>query len=138
MTQNLYHALCAPFSHTFRDVRGQVALEYITGEQCVSRLNEVLGVDAWSFSVLQHGIHDQADEVWVLGQLEAFMGERRIVRQQFGSNKLRRRREDRQILDIGFDMKAAATDSLKKCAQSLGVALYLARKDAQKRPAIMR
>ncbi|MBV9324638.1 MAG: hypothetical protein JO352_12715, partial [Chloroflexi bacterium] len=31
-------------------------------------------------------------------------------------------------LDLGFDLKGAATDAMKKCASWLGVGLYLSRK----------
>ena len=53
-----YEALSAPFETTFRDHRGGIELEYITGEQTVSRLNEVLGVSGWSFRVLEHGYNE--------------------------------------------------------------------------------
>jgi hypothetical protein len=125
----LYQRLCEPFDHTFKDNRGGVELEYITGEQCISRLNEVLGVDGWSFVVLRHGINEEADEVWVLGEIAVYFGDRVIIRQQFGSQKIKRARSTGAPLDIGFDLKGAATDALKKCAQSLGVGLYLSRRE---------
>src|SRR3954469_17567000 len=53
----LYTELSAPFDETFRDIRGGVELTYITGEQAIRRLNEVLGADGWSFKILEHGIH---------------------------------------------------------------------------------
>ena len=46
---DVYEKLAAPFEETHRDVRGGVQLEYITGEQCITRLNETLGVAGWSF-----------------------------------------------------------------------------------------
>ena len=36
----LYGRLATPFDVTFRDLRGGVELEYITGEQATTRLNE--------------------------------------------------------------------------------------------------
>src|SRR5262249_16039805 len=33
-------------------------------------------------------------------------------------------------IDVGFDLKGATTDALKKCASLVGVGLYLSRKDA--------
>ena len=126
---DIYERLAAPFDSTFRDVRGGVELEYITGEQCVSRLNEVLGVAGWSFKVLEHGIHAEADEVWVLGEITANFGGTLVTRQQFGSQKVKRSRNTGTPLDIGFDLKGASTDSLKKCASLLGVGLYLSKKE---------
>ena len=126
----LYARLAAPFESTFRDTRGGVELEYITGEQAVSRLNEVLGVGCWSFRILQHGINAEADETWVLGEIVADVEGNTVARQQFGSQKLKRSRASGAPLDIGFDLKGAATDALKKCASLLGVGLYLSRKES--------
>ena len=84
---DLYARLATPFDVTFRDLRGGVELEYITGEQCVTRLNETLGVANWSFRVLEHGIHAEADECWVLGELTATIGDKTVTRQQFGAGK---------------------------------------------------
>jgi hypothetical protein len=121
--------LSAPFDVTFTDVRGGVALTYVSGEQVVRRLNEVLGVGGWSFRVLRHDINPEADEAWALGELVAEIGDRTVVRQQFGSQKLRRSRSTGAPLDLGFDLKGASTDAMKKCASLLGVGLYLSRKE---------
>jgi hypothetical protein len=126
--------LAAPFEVTFSDVRGGVELTYVSGEQVVRRLNEVLGVGGWSFRVLRHDINPEADEAWALGELVAEIGERSVVRQQFGSQKLRRPRSTGAPLDLGFDLKGAATDSMKKCASLLGVGLYLSRKEPSRLP----
>ena len=125
-----YERLAAPFEVTFTDVRGGVQLTYISGEQVVRRLNEVLGVGGWSFRVLRHDINPEADEAWALGELVADIDARTVVRQQFGSQKLKRSRSTGAPLDIGFDLKGAATDAMKKCASLLGVGLYLSRKEA--------
>ncbi len=127
--EDVYTRLAAPFDSTFHDNRGGVDLEYITGEQCVSRLNEVLGVAGWSFRVVEHGINAEADEVWVFGSLEAEIGGKPVTRQQFGSQKIKRSRSTGAPLDIGFDLKGATTDALKKCASLIGVGLYLSKKE---------
>lgn len=127
---DVYQRLAAPFDATFRDTRGGIELEYITGEQAVTRLNETLGVAGWSFKVLEHGINAEADEAWVLGEITANFGGVQVVRQQFGSQKVKRSRTTGSPLDLGFDLKGAATDALKKCASLLGVGLYLSRKEA--------
>jgi hypothetical protein len=127
---DVYERLAAPFESTFRDQRGGVDLEYITGEQCVSRLNQVLGPLAWSFVVREHGVNAEADEVWVLGELTVTLDGTTATRQQFGSQKVKRARQSGTPLDIGFDLKGATTDALKKCASLIGVGLYLSRKEA--------
>jgi len=125
-----YQRLAAPFETTFRDLRGGVELEYITGEQCVSRLNQVLGPLGWSFVVREHGLNAEADEIWVLGELTVTLDGVTATRQQFGSQKIKRARQTGNPLDIGFDLKGATTDALKKCASLVGVGLYLSRKEA--------
>jgi hypothetical protein len=126
----LYSRLAAPFDVTFRDLRGGVELEYITGEQATTRLNETLGFLNWSFKIVEHGIHAEADECWALGELTVTIDGRSVTRQQFGSQKVKRSRSSGTPLDIGFDLKGAATDALKKCASLIGVALYLWKKEA--------
>jgi hypothetical protein len=125
----LYSRLATPFDVTFRDLRGGVELEYVTGEQVTTRLNEELGFLAWSFKLLEHGIHAEADECWVLGELTVEVGGRTVIRQQFGSQKVKRSRSSGTPMDIGFDLKGAATDALKKCASLVGVGLYLWKKE---------
>lgn len=132
-----YALLSAPFDQTFTDVRGGAQITYVTGEQVISRLNDVLGVSEWSFRVIKHDIQD-ADEVWALGELVAEIDGKTVTRQQFGSQKIRRSKATGMPLDIGFDLKGATTDSLKKCASLIGIALYLSHKEsvqqAQSRP----
>lgn len=129
----LYAALAAPMP-TLHDTRGGASFDYVTGESCISRLNEVLGVHAWDFVIREHGIHQEADEAWVLGQLRATFGAATVVHEQFGSQKLKRSRTSGAPLDIGFDLKGAATDALKKCATQIGVGLWLSEKDGQQQP----
>ncbi|MCC7106126.1 MAG: hypothetical protein IT307_13365 [Chloroflexi bacterium] len=131
---DVYAKLATPFETTFRDSRGGVDLEYITGEQCITRLNEELGVAGWSFTIREHGRSAEADEMWVLGEIVASFGGTLVSRQQFGSQKVKRSRASGTPIDIGFDLKAAATDALKKCAMLLGVGLYLSRKEAPASP----
>lgn len=125
----LYGWLARPFDVTFRDLRGGVELEYVTGEQVTTRLNEALGFMAWSFRVIEHGIHAEADECWALGELTVIHDGQAVIRQQFGSQKVRRSRSSGTPLDIGFDLKGASTDALKKCASLIGVGLYLWHKE---------
>lgn len=131
---NTYELLAAPFDHTFTDVRGGVELTYLTGEQVTTRLNQVLGPAGWSFRVLRHDINVEADEAWALGEIIAEIDGKTVTRQQFGSQKIKRSRASGTPMDIGFDLKGAATDAMKKCASLLGVGLYLSEKKPQQRP----
>lgn len=126
MSDDTYTKLSAHFD-TVHDLKGK---PYITGEQVVSRLNEVLGWDAWNFEVVMHGYNEEADELWALGKLEVRSDVAVVVRQQFGSQQHNRFKDGGKIIDYGFDLKGAATDALKKCASLIGVGLYLLEKDA--------
>lgn len=122
----IYTKLSAPFAVHHTDPRG---FTYVTGQQVIERLNEVLGPGCWSFMVKEHGFDAESDEVWVVGRLEARIDGRDVIREQCGSQKHNRRRNDKGITDFGFDMKGAATDAMKKCATMIGVALYLSEKE---------
>src|SRR5690349_13660820 len=102
-TWALYEQIARPFERThFRDGGGGVKLEYIDGEQAISRLNETLGFLNWSFRIIDHGIHAEADECWALGELTVTIDGRTVVKQQFGSQKIKRSRSSGTPLDIGF------------------------------------
>jgi hypothetical protein len=132
MSTAIYQQLSAHFDqHHSRDGGRGEKLIYVTGEQVISRLNDVLGMD-WDFTIREHGINAEADECWALGRLTIYLPERTTTREQFGSQKLKRSRKDGNPLDLGFDLKGAATDALKKCASLVGVGLYLYDKEELK------
>ena len=92
-------------------------LDYVEGHSVIARLNQALeGV--WSFEITYHDVRD--DEVIVLGKLTA----ENVVKTQFGVSQITRK-EGGAVVSLGDDLKAAATDALKKCATFLGVALHL-------------
>ena len=93
-------------------------LEYIEGHSVIQRLNEAFD-GCWSFEIVSHEILE--DEVIVQGKLSADG----VVKTQFGSSSITRAKEGGAVISLADDLKAAATDSLKKCATLLGVGLYL-------------
>lgn len=95
-------------------------LDYIEGHTIIQRLNEAFDAE-WSFRIISHEVVKEADEVLVLGELKACG----IVKSQFGSSKIKRTRETGEIISLADDLKAAATDALKKTATLLGVGLQL-------------
>ncbi len=95
-------------------------LDYIEGHSVIQRLNDAFEAE-WSFSILKHDILDATDEVIVLSELKA--GD--VVKTQFGSSRITRARESGEPISLADDYKAAATDSIKKCASLLGVGLHL-------------
>jgi recombination DNA repair RAD52 pathway protein len=99
-------------------------LDYIEGHAVIQRLNDAFDAD-WSFTIIRHDILKETDEVIVIGQLNAGG----IVKSQFGSSRITRARETGDIISLSDDLKAAATDALKKAATLFGVGLHLYRND---------
>jgi len=94
------------------------SLGYVEGSVIVQRLNDAFEAE-WTFEVNDHKVFD--DEVMVLGKL-THAG---ITKMQFGKSRITRSRQDNTVVSLGDDLKAAATDALKKCATLFGVGLHL-------------
>jgi len=95
-------------------------LDYVEGHSVIQRLNDAFE-GAWSFEVLDHKIFEDRDEILVLGKLSA----EGVVKMQFGTTQITRERDSKEIVCLCDDLKAAATDALKKCATFLGAGLHL-------------
>ena len=93
-------------------------LDYIEGCAVIQRLNECFDAE-WVFEVQEHHVYD--DEVVVLGKLIA----QGVSKNQFGKSRITKSRKDNSIVSLGDDLKAAATDCLKKCATLFGIGLHL-------------
>jgi hypothetical protein len=95
-------------------------LDYIEGHAVIERLN-IAFESEWSFSILEHRILEETDEALVVGQLKAG----NVIKTQFGSSRITKARDSSEPISLADDFKAAATDSIKKCASLLGVGLHL-------------
>lgn len=93
-------------------------LDYVETADVIRRLNTAFDGE-WSFEIVQH--QQIFDEVVVLGRLTA----QGISKTQFGSHQITKAKKDGAIVNIGYDLKAAASDCLKKCSTHFGVALHL-------------
>ena len=93
-------------------------LDYIEGCAVIQRLNECFDAE-WIFEIQEHRVYD--DEVVVLGKLTA----QGVAKSQFGKSRITRAKKDNSIISLGDDLKAAATDCVKKCATLFGVGLHL-------------
>ena len=93
-------------------------LDYIEGCAVIQRLNECFDAE-WIFDIQEHRVFD--DEVVVLGKLTA----QGVAKSQFGKSRITRAKKDNAVISLGDDLKAAATDCLKKCATLFGVGLHL-------------
>jgi hypothetical protein len=93
-------------------------LDYVEGCAVIQRLNECFDAE-WVFEIQEHKVYDA--EVVVLGKLTAHG----VAKSQFGKSRITKARKDNSIISLGDDLKAAATDCLKKCATLFGVGLHL-------------
>ncbi|MBI2202994.1 MAG: hypothetical protein HYU41_03935 [Candidatus Rokubacteria bacterium] len=93
-------------------------LDYVEGHSVIQRLNDALEGE-WSFEVVHHD--GREDEVLVLGRLSAGA----VVKMTFGASQVTREKVSGKPLSLGDDLKAAATDALKKCSTFFGVGLHL-------------
>lgn len=112
-----------------RPGKGGQKFKYVDGAYVRKVLNYVFGWN-WDFEIVEHG--REQDHVWVLGRLTVRNedGTKQITKTQFGRAELKyiterrngQRSKTDKLVDYGNDLKAAATDSLKKCASELGIA----------------
>lgn len=96
------------------------SLSYLEGHTVVQRLNDAFDGN-WSFEVVTHQVLD--DEVLVLGKLRTESAG--VVKMAFGSSRITKDDRTGKSIALGDDLKAAATDALKKSATLLGVGLNL-------------
>ena len=114
-----------------RPAKGGGQWEYVSGGYVRKCLNLMFGFD-WSFEILDEKI--LFDEAIVKGKLIVNTGEKTITKTQFGNKDIAYRKQtdaagNRIPLSIGNDLKAAATDCLKKCAAELGIAADIYNKE---------
>ncbi len=93
-------------------------LSYIEAASVIQRLNNALEGE-WSFTILSMDI--EPDHVIVRGRLTIGTS----LREQYGASRITRQRDSGEIVNIGDDLKSAASDCLKKCATLAGVGLHL-------------
>lgn len=104
-----------------RPAKGGGEWTYVSGVYIRKVLNLMFGWN-WSFEILEQLVMFEQGEVIVKGKLTITTGGQTIVKMQFGNKDIAMKRGGGGPLSIGNDMKAAATDALKKCASELGIA----------------
>lgn len=105
--------------------RGGKKMSYVEGGYVIAKLNEAFSPLGWEFKVAEKGTTDRKNEsnaegeVWVYGELSVVDHKNgyRVTKGQYGQHPIHKN------VPIGDAYKAAATDSLKKCASYLGIAL---------------
>ena len=101
--------------------RGGKYFDYVETGFVIEQLNKAFN-NMWDFEIIDKQIGQ--DKIWVLGKLTVKFitpfGIQTISKSQFGGSDVKK--SNGVVIDIGDDLKAAASDSLKKCASLLGVA----------------
>lgn len=102
-----------------RPAKGGGEWEFVSGGYIRKVLNLMFGWD-WDFETVTAQVVGK--QVIVNGRLTCRVGERAIVKMQFGGKEIMYRKGTEEPLNLANDYKAAATDALKKCAAELGIA----------------
>ncbi len=110
-----------PADHIYtRPAKGGGTWDFVTGVYVEKVLNYAFGWN-WDFEIKSHG--REGNCLWVLGRLTVrALDGKTIVKEQFGRAEIKFKKNTNDPLDYGNDLKAAATDSEKKCASKLGIA----------------
>jgi len=136
-----------PEKHIYeRPAKGGGKWKYVTGVRVKKVLNLMFGWN-WDFLIDKFDVNMEAKQVIVLGKLIVRTGGQELIKTQFGRADIKFKTETRKDdkgniikelnsynemkpkrfptnnpLDLGNDLKAAATDALKKCASEFGIA----------------
>ncbi len=98
---------------------GGAQLSYVEVGYVINTLNQVFGWD-WDFRILDQQIGNK--QVWVRGELTVRLRGHTITKGQYGGSEIKFNRTSGEPVGIADDLKAAASDCLKKCASLLGIA----------------
>lgn len=118
-----------------RPAKGGGIWDYVTGGYIKKCLNLMFGWD-WDFEILDEKI--LYGEAIVKGKLTCRSNDKTIIKMQFGNKDIMYRKQnaeeiskglERIPLSIGNDLKAAATDCLKKCAAEIGISADIYNKE---------
>lgn len=107
--------------------KGGTSLTYIPVSEVITRMNKVLGVENWSFSI--KGYTEIGDSIVAHVTVVAMIEGREVSRDGVGGQKIKRIKATGLAVDYGDEVKGAVSDALKKAVQTLGIGLYLARSD---------
>lgn len=96
-----------------------VSVDYVPGWWFVEQLNALFGY-YWDFEIESHEVGTES--CWVKGKLTIKdpKSNLTVTKSAFGGSKIKSK--GNPAIDIGDDLKSAATDALKKAATLLGIA----------------
>jgi recombination DNA repair RAD52 pathway protein len=98
---------------------GGFQLSYVEIGYVINMLNQVFGWD-WDFRVIEQQVGKK--QVWVRGELTVRVANHQVIKGQYGGADIKYNRQTGEPLSVADDLKAAASDCLKKCASMIGIA----------------
>ncbi len=98
---------------------GGTQLSYVEVGYVINILNQAFGWD-WDFRIIDQQVGNR--QVWVRGELTIRIVTHSITKGQYGGSDIKFSRQTGDPVSIADDLKAAASDCLKKCASMLGIA----------------
>jgi len=125
-----------------RPIRGGGTVPFVPGWWFIQEANALFGF-RWSFEIEEQYVGEH--QVWVRGKMtvpvpassytetypDGRVVERKteaytVTKTQYGGADIKRTKDgNRKIIDIGDDLKSAATDAFKKCCTQFGIALSI-------------
>jgi len=126
---DLYQKLSEQFPREMERTlnKGGANLTYIPVSEVINRMNKILGVENWSFSI--KGYTEIGDSIVAHVSVVATVNGNVVTRDGVGGQKIKRIKATGLAVDYGDEVKGAVSDALKKAVQTLGVGLYLARSE---------
>lgn len=109
-----------------RPAKGGGTWDYVTGGYVRKCLNLMFGW-SWNFEIVEQMI--MHGEAIVKGKLTCHSNGQTIIKMQYGNKDIMFKKGTEIPLSIGNDLKAAATDCLKKCAAEIGIAADIYNKE---------
>ena len=131
MSKEVLKQLSAPFPEELEGTlnKGGVAFRFVSVNEVIARLNEVLGVENWNFEVLSCERNlEGGDNIIAHVRLSAYINDKPLQRDAYGGAEVKTKKNG-GLLDLGNDHKIAISDALKKAASMMGVGLYLYRSE---------
>jgi hypothetical protein len=131
MSREILKQLSTPFPAELEGTfsKGGVAFKFVSVNEVIVRLNDVLGFENWTFEVLScERSLEGGDNIIAHVRLTAVVNDRLFKRDAYGGTEVKIRKGG-GLLDLGNDHKIAVSDALKKAASMLGVGLYLYRSE---------
>lgn len=98
---------------------GGSSVSYVEVGYVINMLNQIFGYN-WDFKIQDQQIGKT--QLWVRGELTVRLKGQEITKGQYGGADIKINRTASEPISIADDLKAASSDSLKKCASMLGIA----------------